>query len=71
MRNTMVAIITTLFLVVTVSQVAATSGYVPGQTTEAYAYTHGGYVGKATVKVRVKQRAILPPNQRPRLTLLT
>ena len=30
---------------------SATAGYIPGQVEEAYAYTHGGYVGQATVKV--------------------
>jgi len=28
------------------------TGYVPGQVEEAYAYTHGGYVGRAVVRVQ-------------------
>ncbi len=40
-----------IVLAITGIPVVAQSGYMPGQTAEAYAYTHGGYVGRATVEV--------------------
>jgi hypothetical protein len=51
MLKNVCAILSALFFMATVGQVWAVSGYVPGQTTEAYAYTHGDGVGKAVVKV--------------------
>lgn len=45
----LIAALATIALVSCGSDVAAPTGYAPGQTVEAYAYTHGGYVGQAVV----------------------
>lgn len=52
MRTFVPVLVTALALVALVgcgNDAAAPTGFAPGQTTEAYAYVHGGYVGKATV----------------------
>ncbi len=50
MRKSSAFTIAILMLVAVIGQLTA-QGYVPGQTSEAYAYSHGGYVARATVKV--------------------
>jgi len=47
-RSILLAAIVLLFVA---WPVIAQTGYFPGQTAEAYAYTHGGYVAQAVVKV--------------------
>ena len=54
MRNVLVSAIAVLALVALVGcgggdPPAAPTGFAPNQTTEAYAYVHGGYVGQAVV----------------------
>ncbi|MBN1687279.1 MAG: hypothetical protein JW852_11525 [Spirochaetales bacterium] len=51
MRKSTNALVALGMFVITAGLVTAQSGYVPGQAAEAYAYTHGGYVGRAIVKV--------------------
>jgi major membrane immunogen (membrane-anchored lipoprotein) len=43
-------VLTAAILITSCGSSTVAVGYAPGQTTEAYAYTHGGYVGKAVVK---------------------
>lgn len=51
MSKSITALITALLFVAAAGLLSAAPAYVPGQTAEAYMYTHGGYVGKATVEV--------------------
>lgn len=51
MRKTMTALFVICMFVIVAGIAAAQSGYLPGQSAEAYGYTHGGYVGRAAVKV--------------------
>lgn len=52
MRKIVVALLAVSAFLTTISLSAAVPRYAPGQTAEAYAYTHGGYVGQAIVKVQ-------------------
>jgi hypothetical protein len=51
MQKISIILIATLALVALIGCGGSPAGYAPGQVEEAYAYTHGGYVGKATVRV--------------------
>jgi hypothetical protein len=50
MRKSFAVLIAVLMFVAVIGQVAA-EGYVSGQKESAYAYTHGGYVARATATV--------------------
>ena len=51
MRKFSVAIIAVLLLATLVGCAGDAGGYLAGQIEEAYAYVHGGYIGRAVVKV--------------------
>lgn len=51
MRKSFAAILAVLLLAFLVSCSGSSGGYMAGQISEAYAYVHGGYVGRALVKV--------------------
>ena len=51
MRKLSASILTFLLLAILVGCGGGAGGYVAGQVEEAYAYVHGGYVGRALVKV--------------------
>ncbi len=52
MRKSMISLLGLAvgIIFISCSQAAAPGGYAPGQTVEAYAYVHGGYVGRAEIK---------------------
>lgn len=52
MRTFVVLLFSVMLIVGSAGQLFAATGYMPDQTSVAYGYVHGGYVGKAIVNVQ-------------------